>query len=306
MILNNSFRLIKKKIRHFYLNSYLYNKKITPSSIELLEYQPSPNLLDGIIKYDKKKINIENYSLNEIWDNPNLKEKDQQNLNSFFWLFSLDLRSSKKDTQNVINQWINTNDRYNSKNWKIDIIGKRIIAWISNSRLTYEDGNIDYKDKFNGTIKKQINHLINEIETSELIDNKIIGCAAIILTGLSYPQNNNYLNTGLSLLKKLAKYSLDNDGFPKSRNIRQLSFYLKYFILIREWFKESQNEIPDFINENIYYLGQAYAFIWQNNKIDFLFNGNHKTNNQKDLDIILKIKIMSWVAMWSLIVKKIL
>ena len=287
MILNNSFRLIKKKIRHFYLNSYLYNKKITPSSIELLEYQPSPNLLDGLIKYDKKKINIENYSLNEIWDNPNLKEKDQQNLNSFFWLFSLDLRSSKKDTQNVINQWINTNDRYNSKNWKIDIIGKRIIAWISNSRLTYEDGNIDYKDKFNGTIKKQINHLINEIETSELIDNKIIGCAAIILTGLSYPQNNNYLNTGLSLLKKLAKYSLDNDGFPKSRNIRQLSFYLKYFILIREWFKESQNEIPDFINENIYYLGQAYAFIWQNNKIDFLFNGNHKTNNH-NFDLYLK------------------
>ncbi|MDA9167676.1 heparinase II/III-family protein [Candidatus Pelagibacter sp.] len=287
MILNNSFRLIKKKIRHFYLNSYLYNKKITPSSIELIKYQPSPSLLDGLIKYDKKKNNIENYSLNEIWDNPNLKEKDQQNLNSFFWLFSLDLRSSKKDTQHIINQWINTNDRYNSKNWKIDIIGKRIIAWISNSRLTYEDGNIDYKDKFNGTIKKQINHLINEIETSELINDKIIGCAAIILTGLSYPQNNNYLNTGLSLLKKLAKYSLDNDGFPKSRNIRQLSFYLKYFILIREWFKESQNEIPDFINENIYYLGQAYAFIWQNNKIDFLFNGNHKTNNH-NFDLYLK------------------
>ncbi|MDB9940552.1 heparinase II/III-family protein [Candidatus Pelagibacter sp.] len=287
MILNNSLKLIKKKIRHFYLNSNLYNKRITPSSIELIEYQPSPSLLDGLIKYEKKKINIENYSLNEIWGNPNLKETEQQNLNSFFWLFSLDLKSSKKDSQNVLYQWINKNDRYNSKNWKVDIIGKRIIAWISNSRLTYEDGSIDYKNKFNGIIKKQINHLTNEIETSELINDKIIGCAAIILTGLSYPKNNNYLNAGLSLLKKLAKYSLDNDGFPKSRNIRQLSFYLKYFILIREWFKESQNEIPDFINENIYYLGQAYAFIWQNNKIDFLFNGNHKTNNH-NFDLYLK------------------
>ena len=75
MILNNSFKLIKKKIRHFYLNSNLYNKKITASSVELIEYQPSPNLLDCLIKYDKKKINIENYSLNEIWDNPNLKKK---------------------------------------------------------------------------------------------------------------------------------------------------------------------------------------------------------------------------------------
>ena len=287
MILNYSFKIIRKKIRLFYLNSSLYNKKITSTDNESINYQPSPSLLDCLIKYDKKKINIENYSLNEIWNNPNLKKKDQQNLNSFFWLFSLDLRSSKKDTQNVIYQWINANERYNYKNWKIDIIGKRIIAWISNSRLTYENGNIDYKDKFNRIIKKQINHLINEIESSELINDKIIGCAAIVLTGLSYPQNNNYLNTGLNLLKKLAKYSLDNDGFPRSRNIRQLSFYLKYFILIREWFKESQNEIPEFINESIYHLGQAYAFIWQNNKIDFLFNGNHQTNNH-NFDLYLK------------------
>ena len=99
MILNNSLKLIKKKIRHFYLNSNLYNKKITPSSIELIEYQPSPSLLDGLIKYDKKRINIENYSLNKIWDNPNLKEKDQQNLNSFFWLFSLDLIFKKRHSK---------------------------------------------------------------------------------------------------------------------------------------------------------------------------------------------------------------
>ena len=55
MILNNSLKLIKKKIRHFYLNSNLYNKRITPSSIELIEYQPSPSLLDCLIKYEKKK-----------------------------------------------------------------------------------------------------------------------------------------------------------------------------------------------------------------------------------------------------------
>ena len=166
-------------------------------------------------------------------------------------------------------------------------MAKRIIAWTSNSRLTYDDSSTDYKDKFNGVIKKQINHLINEIERSEWVDDKIIGCAAIILTGLTYHDKDGYLEIGLNLLKRLVKFSLDNDGFPKSRNIRQLCFYLKYFILIREWFKESQSEIPDFINENIYFLGQAYAFAWQNNKIDLLFNGNHETDNI-DFDYYLK------------------
>ena len=284
-LINNSYIFSKKRIRSLYLGSNIYNRKITSSIASSLEYYPSPNLLDSLIKYNKKKINIENYSLNKVWDNKELKEKDYKNLNSFFWLFSLDLRSSKKDTQNVILQWIDKNHRYSSKSWEIDIVAKRIIAWTSNSRLTYEDGNTEYKNKFNAIIKKQINHLINEIEGSEWVDDKIIGCAAIILTGLSY--KDHYLKTGLNLLRKLAKFSFDNDGFPKSRNIRQLCFYLKYFILIREWFRESQSEIPDFINENIYYLGQAYAFCWQNNKVDLLFNGSYETNNL-DFDHYLK------------------
>jgi len=105
-LINNSYIFSKKKTRSLYLKSNIYNRKITPSIVGSLEYYPSPNLLDSLVKYDKKKINIENYSLNEIWDNKTLKEKDYKNLNSFFWLFSLDLRSSKKNTQNVILQWI--------------------------------------------------------------------------------------------------------------------------------------------------------------------------------------------------------
>ena len=92
----------------------------------------------------------------------------------------------------------------------------------------------------------------------------------------------------------------DNNGFTKSRSIKQLIFYLKYFILVREWFKEAHIEIPDIINETIYYLGQGYAFIWQNIKTDILMNGNNISDNKefdhyKDLAINLKMKIKSLV-----------
>ena len=287
MIFKNLFLFLKKKIRSLYLNSGIYNKKISSFNDGSLKYRPSPSLLDCLIKYNKKKINIGSYSLDKIWIDQNLIGKDYDNLNSFFWLFSLDLKSSKKDTQNIISQWIEKNNRYGSKSWEIDIIAKRVIAWISSSKLTYEDAGPVYRSKFDNIIRKQINHLINEIEKDEWVDNKMVGCAAIILAGISYDHKNGYLKFGLNLLKKIIKFSFDNSGFPKSRNIRQLSFYLKYFILIREWLKESQNEIPEYIDENIYYLGQAYAFIWQNNKKDFLFNGNHETKNI-DFDHYLK------------------
>ncbi len=115
----------------------------------------------------------------------------------------------------------------------------------------------------------------------------MIGCAAIILTGLSFHDKSGYLDFGLNLLKKIIKFSFDNEGFPKSRSIRQLNFYLKYFVLIREWLKESQNDIPEYIDEAIYHLGQSYSLIFQNLKRNILFNGNNEINNN-DFDNYLK------------------
>ena len=286
MIFRNSLNYISQfffffsnKTRNIYLNSSIYNNKISKIEDNNLEYKPSPSLLDCLIKYEKKKIKIEDFSLNSIWSSNNINKKDYKKLHSFFWLFSLDLKSSKKSTQSTIENWIESNQKYNFKNWDTDILSKRIIAWISNSKLTYEDSNEEYKKKFNATIQKQVNHLINEIERSEWIDDKMIGCSAIILTGLAYKNNSRYLSFGINLLKKIIKFSFDDNGFPKSRNIRQLIFYLKYFVLIREWLKESQTDIPEYINETIYYLGQSYALICQDLNQNILFNGNHIAYN---------------------------
>ncbi len=275
------------QFRKIYLNSYIYDNKISKTEIKNLIYKPSPHFLSSLIKYQKKKYKIEDFSLNEIWSNDDLNTKDFKILNNFYWFFGLDLKSSKSTVQMVISNWINNNHKYNSKSWDFDLTAKRIISWLSCHNLTYEDSNQDYKNNFNKIIQKQTNHLINELKKTNTIENKLIGCASIILVGLCYQNNEKYLSFGNSILKKITKYSLDNFGFPKSRSIKQLIFYLKYFILIREWFKESQNDVPEYIDETIYYLGQGYAFFWQNIGYDFLFNGNNISNNN-DFDNYLK------------------
>ena len=279
-ILKKFYFKIKNSYKKLYLNSNFYNKKISKTFDNRFKYKPSAYLLSSIIKYQNKKYKIEDFALESIWQN-NLNSKDYEKLNNFFWFFSLDLKSSKKTTQSIITNWINNNSRYNPRSWGFDITSKRIISWLSTHQLTYEDADQDYKLDFDHIIQKKANHLINEINNSEEVENKMIGCAAIILTGLVYQDKNNYLNNGLNFLKKIIKSSIDNQGFPKSRNIKQLSFYLKYFIIIREWFKESQNSVPEYIDETIYYLGSSYAFIWQNINHDILFNGNYASNNNE-------------------------
>ena len=224
--INQFFTRLKNSLKKIYQNSNFYDTKISKIKNNNFEYKPSPYLLSSIIKYQKKKYKIEDFALESFWEKK-LNQEDYEKFNNFFWFFSLDLRSSKNETQNVIDNWINNNNKYNSKSWDFDITSKRIISWLSNHELTYENSSEKYRAKFNYSIQKQTNHLVNEVNNSNKVENKMIGCAAIILTGLAYENNKNYLNNGLNLLKKIINLSIDNRGFPKSRSIKQLIFYLK-------------------------------------------------------------------------------
>ena len=54
-------------------------------------------------------------SHSSVWNNQDIKDTDYKKLHSFFWLFTIDLKSSKKITQSIILNWIETNQKYNSK-----------------------------------------------------------------------------------------------------------------------------------------------------------------------------------------------
>tara|TARA_B100000902_G_scaffold295006_1_gene281779 strand:- start:6429 stop:8054 length:1626 start_codon:yes stop_codon:yes gene_type:complete len=276
--LNQFFFDLKDNFKKIYQSSKFYEKKISKTYENYFQYKPSPHLLSSIIKYQNKKYRIEDFVVDTIWQNK-MSIKDYEKLNNFFWFFSLDLKSSKETTRSVIKNWVKDNGKYNKKSWDFDITSKRIIAWLSNHQLTYDDSDREYRLMFDHMIQKQTNHLLSEIKSSDNLENKLIGCSAIILTGLAYKNEKNYLENGLNILKNIIKHSIDNQGFTKSRNIKQLIFYLKYLIIIREWFKESQNIIPEYIDETIFYLGSGYAFFCKDINSDFFFNGNYHSKN---------------------------
>ena len=113
--INQLFLNISNQIRKFYLNSNLYDKKISKVFHKNLIYKPSPHLLSSLIKYQKKKFHIKDFFLENIWNTDNINENDYKNLNSFYWFFSLDLKSPKETVHSVISKWIKKNFRYNKK-----------------------------------------------------------------------------------------------------------------------------------------------------------------------------------------------
>ena len=136
---------IFKKI---YLNSFLYEKKISKIFKNDFEYKPSTYLLTSIVKIQTKKFNIDDFSLESVWMNKNLDNKQISKLNNFFWLFSLDLKSSNLSVQKIIRNWIEINNKYNSVSWEFSNTSKRLISWLSNAKLTFEESNGQYKKDF--------------------------------------------------------------------------------------------------------------------------------------------------------------
>ena len=249
------------KFKIFYFKSNFYNKKISNDLLSKFSYKPSLYIIGSLTSSDKKKIKIESYSLNSLWKLNSKNKLEFQNLHNFLWLTFLDIKTNKATTQNIIENWIDNNNSFNQTTWESNILSKRLIAWISNSNLTLDESDLKYKEKFILSITKQINHLSKNIDNLDDDINKLICCSSLILVSLAFENQNKNYQLGLSILQKFIKSNFDNSGFPKSRNPEELMDCLKYLILIKEWIKESQNQIPDYLEEIIFNCGKSYSFL---------------------------------------------
>ena len=146
---------LKDNFKKIYQNSNFYEKKISKTFDNNFQYKPSPYLLSSIIKYQNKKYRIEDFAVESIWQKK-ISTRDYQKLNNFFWFFSLDLKSSKETTQSVIKNWVKKNSKYNKDSWEFDLTAKRIIAWLSNHQLTYQDSDKEYRLMFDHMIQNKL------------------------------------------------------------------------------------------------------------------------------------------------------
>ena len=69
ILINEFFYYTKNLIRNLYLKSSFYNNKISKIIISNITYKPSLNILSCLVKYDKKKLKIEELDKENIWDN---------------------------------------------------------------------------------------------------------------------------------------------------------------------------------------------------------------------------------------------
>ncbi len=266
-------RILYKSLKEFFFLTSFYNKSLNSIIPSRLFFQPNPYLLSPLFNHKQIIFKISKDSVYNFWHNK-FSEKEKNSIHNFLWLNLIDRKNEKEIIQKIIRDWIVRFNNYKKDVWSENILPKRIIAWLSNSDIILDNTNKDFEKKFLKCLIRQINFLKKNLNSNIYQTNKISSISAIILSGLVFKEYYSNFSYGLKELKKLIEEFFDDSGFPKNRNLENLIIFLQYFVLVREWIKNGQENIPDFleqiISKNLICIN---SFHNSNNKIP-LFNGS--------------------------------
>ena len=148
------FRFIKK----IYFSTNFYNNSLKTKLPKQLYFYPNPFLLSSFVNEKMFNFKLSNVNIDIFWnefDSP----KEEQDLNSFFWLNLINRKNDGLAIQQIISIWIKNNNKYKNKNWNQLQISKRILAWILNADIILNNADKFFKESFFNSIIIQINHL---------------------------------------------------------------------------------------------------------------------------------------------------
>ena len=193
-------KLIFLSFRNIYFKSNLYNKKLISFVPDRIFYNPSTYLSACLTTIHNDFYKINNITSEILWKTNNKDKQKFDNLHSFLWLAKLNRKNSKIITKNIIKSWIDNFFNYDPNTWQMEITARRIIAWSSNADITLDDSEKIYKKKFLISLIKQSNFLLKNLKNVLYAPTKIICCAAIILSGIIFKENDYNYKIGIKEL----------------------------------------------------------------------------------------------------------
>ena len=241
---------------------------------------PLVNHSEGLYKISKDNADIN-------WDHID-KNKEKNKIHNFLWLNLVDRKNNPEIIQKIIFDWSIKYGNYKKEVWNNNSINLRTISWISNAEIILNNNDKSFEKLFLKCLLKQINFIKRNLNNTE--DNKrIASISTIILSGLVFREYYYNFKFGIKELKKLIDNFFDKNGFPKNRNCENLLTFLQYFILIKEWIKQGQEIIPEYLEEIIEKnLVCLNSFKNSSNKLP-LFNGSTEKNLESFLEYLEKL-----------------
>ena len=242
-------KVLIRSLKELFFGSNYYNKLLDTDVPSSFLFNPNPYLLSPFLNHKDLLIKISNEDVRNFRISL-FENKEKKSIHNFLWLNLIDRKNENEIIQKIIGEWIKKYSKYTKGIWDEDLTSLRVISWISNADLILNTNDKDFNKSFYKNIIRQTNFVKKNINYLNDENKKISSISLLVLSGLVFKEYYIYYKIGLKELKKFIEDYFDENGFPKNRNFENLLTFVQYFILIKEWIKNAQEVVPEYL-ENI-------------------------------------------------------
>ena len=242
-------KVLIRSLKELLFGSNYYNKLLDTDIPSSFLFNPNPYLLSPFLNHKDLLIKISNEDVRNFRISL-FENKEKKSIHNFLWLNLIDRKNENEIIQKIIGEWIKKYYKYTKGIWDEDLTSLRVISWISNADLILNTNDKDFNKSFYKNIIRQTNFVKKNINNLNDENKKISSISLLVLSGLVFKEYYVYYKIGLKELKKFIEGYFDENGFPINRNFENLLTFVQYFILIKEWIKNAQEIVPEYL-ENI-------------------------------------------------------
>ena len=297
-------------IKNYYLRSSIYNYYLLKNTTKEISFTPidawpgNPDLGDKIVQGYYNFTGQKSYSSDKTIWHINEKESDWfSEAHSFSWLRHLKARSghlARKHSKFLILEWIKRYENWHPKTWEVEILSRRVSAWISNIDFLLAEKEEEFSNIFKKNLFKQIKHLHLNANNRYFVSlskklcyevsaiKKIKVLKGLILSSICFDQEQNKFKKFLKLLELELKDNFNSEGLHASRSPSIQLAILGDLVTIREAINSKQEKVSENLNVTIKKASHSLRFFRTLSGELAIFNGS-KEEKKILIDKILHV-----------------
>ncbi|HUL09947.1 MAG TPA: heparinase II/III family protein [Candidatus Acidoferrum sp.] len=229
-----------------------------------------------------------------------------EDLHSFEWL--RDLRAASGDNgrrmgREMIGRWIDDCHGWDELAWRPDVIGRRLMAWLSHYEFLAIAADAPFRGRFMLSVARQASHLSRVLPAGMGGSRLLVAIGGLIHAGLALPRGNNLVQRGGRLLERELPRQFLADGGHRERSPSVQFALLRLLAGVRGALAGTERPLPAGLDDAIRGTAQMLR-LWQHGDGGLaLFNDS---NAEEDwlVDMALARAIPSYAGNKALALKE--
>ncbi|MCG8691631.1 MAG: heparinase II/III family protein [Minwuiales bacterium] len=202
-------------------------------------------------------------------------------MHGFVWLRDFAAaggEAAQRHARALVKAWLDHWSDYDADVWRSDVLGRRMISWISQGRFLLDDAEPMFRSSALDSLARQARHLTRTVRMCPSGSPRLTAAAGLVFSGAALPDGAGRLKRGLKVLGEEIDRQVLPDGGHISRNPLVHHQVLRDLIAVRCCLEACKTPIPESLQAAIARMAPMLRFFRHSDRGLALFNGANQAD----------------------------